>query len=167
MGEMKVELFMDKAPVTVSNFIDLVHAGFYDDIHFHRVIPNFMDQFGCPFAKDPKSSRAGTGGPEQGSSFVNMKTGKKVMRIGVDATIPDEFTAKIPNSPGTLSMANTGQENSGGSQFFINVAENNFLNWFDKSTESNHPVFGKVIEGYDLAVKMSKVPTTKDNPVAT
>merc|ERR1719198_1059039 len=74
MGEMKVELFMDKAPVTVSNFIDLVHAGFYDNLHFHRVIPGFMDQFGCPFSKDPKSSRAGTGGPKPGSAFLNLKT---------------------------------------------------------------------------------------------
>ena len=56
-------------------------------------------------------------------------------------------------------MANTGAPNSGGSQFFINVNNNSFLNWFDRSTPSAHPVFGKVVEGYDLIEKISKVPT--------
>ena len=56
-------------------------------------------------------------------------------------------------------MANTGAPNSGGSQFFINVNNNSFLNWYDRSTPSAHPVFGKVVEGYDLIEKISKVPT--------
>ena len=62
-------------------------------------------------------------------------------------------------------MANTGQKDSGGSQFFINVANNTFLDFFDHSTPSAHPVFGKVTEGYDLVVKISKVPSRNDNPV--
>ena len=78
--------------------------------------------------------------------------------------IQDELTQKISNEPGTLSMANTGQPNTGGSQFFINVTHNNFLDWFDKSTPSQHPVFGKVTEGMDIVVKISKVPTVSDNP---
>merc|ERR1719502_1465904 len=69
MGTMKVELFMDQMPITVSNFIDLANTGFYDGIHFHRVIPGFMDQFGCPHSRQAQSQRAGTGGPEAGSQF--------------------------------------------------------------------------------------------------
>ena len=79
--------------------------------------------------------------------------------------IPDELTQQISNEPGTLSMANTGRPESGGSQFFINVAHNNFLDWFDKSTPSQHPVFGKVTEGMDIVVAISKVKTVKENPV--
>ncbi len=130
-GTFKAELYVDQMPLTAGNFISLAKSGFYDGLHFHRVIPNFMLQFGCPHSKDPKSSRAGTGGPPHG-------------------TIQDEFTAKISNEPGTLSMANTGRPNSGGSQFFVNTVHNSFLDWFDKSTQSQHPVFGKVIEGMDV-----------------
>ena len=79
--------------------------------------------------------------------------------------IKDEFDAKFSNEPGTLSMANTGQPQSGGSQFFINVAHNSFLDWFDRSTPSAHPVFGKVTENLDLVKKISQVPTRDDNPV--
>ena len=61
-GTIKCEIFLDKMPITASNFIDLANTGFYNGLHFHRVIPDFMDQFGCPLSKDPKSSRAGTGG---------------------------------------------------------------------------------------------------------
>ena len=78
--------------------------------------------------------------------------------------IPDELTAKITNAPGTLSMANTGSPESGGSQFFINVADNKFLDFFDPSTPSAHPVFGKICEGYELVQKISNVPTRNDNP---
>jgi len=164
-GTFKAELYLDEMPVTVSNFIDLCKTGFYDGVHFHRVIPGFMNQFGCPFARDPKSPRAGTGGPSDGTSFEVLDgSGQTVTRRG-GGNIPDEFTAKISNQPGTLSMANTGQPNSGGSQFFINVNANTFLDWFDRSTPSKHPVFGKVTEGYDLLVKISQAPTRQDNPI--
>lgn len=132
-GTIKAEIFLAEMPITAQNFIDLATDGFYDGLHFHRVIPGFMLQFGCPHSKDPNSSRAGTGGPPHG-------------------TIQDEFlpTAKFSNEPGTLSMANTGRPNSGGSQFFMNTVHNAFLDWFDDSTESKHPVFGKINEGMDV-----------------
>merc|ERR550514_2267208 len=78
-------------------------------------------------------------------------------------TIQDEHTAKISNEPGTLSMANAGP-NTGGSQFFMNTVHNKFLDWFDRSTESQHPVFGKIDKNFDLVVKITKVPTNDDNP---
>ena len=102
-------------------------------------------QFGCPYAKDPNSPRAGTGGPDAGGSFEGSDG--KIYKRNADGCIPDEIGKdhqRITNAPGTLSMANTGRPQSGGSQFFINVNHNSFLDWFDKSTESAHPVFGKV-----------------------
>lgn len=164
MGSMKAELYLDQMPITVSNFVALAKSGYYDGMHFHRVIPNFMDQFGCPFSKDPKSPRAGTGGPEGLSTFENLATGEVISR-NAGGNIPDELTAKISNKPGTLSMANTGQPDSGGSQFFLNVNDNKFLDWFDPQTPSKHPVFGKITEGMDLAVKISEVPTAQDRPL--
>jgi len=79
-----------------------------------------MCQFGCPHSKDPKSSRAGTGGPEPGSSYTTPD-GTTIVRKG--GNIPDEFVAEISNKPMTISMANTGQPNSGGSQIFINTKQ--------------------------------------------
>eukprot|EP01006_Ploeotia_vitrea_P051153 TRINITY_DN67530_c5_g2_i1.p1 TRINITY_DN67530_c5_g2~~TRINITY_DN67530_c5_g2_i1.p1 ORF type:complete len:186 (+),score=37.59 TRINITY_DN67530_c5_g2_i1:23-580(+) len=162
MGTFEAELYADKMPITVSNFIDLANSGFYNGLHFHRVIPNFMLQFGCPYSKNAKSPQAGTGGPPGGSKFT--AAGKTYTRDR-EGNIPDEFTCKISNEPGTLSMANTGAPNSGGSQFFVNTVHNSFLDWFDKSTESQHPVFGKVNKGFDLVVKISGVKTNDDNPV--
>ena len=69
-------------PRTASNFIDLAKTGFYDGLHFHRVIPNFMNQFGCPNAKDPNSPRAGTGGPASNSTFKNLATGATIRCMG-------------------------------------------------------------------------------------
>ncbi|GKY94904.1 hypothetical protein MPSEU_000455300 [Mayamaea pseudoterrestris] len=163
MGSFKAELYVDKLPITCGSFISLANSGFYDGIHFHRVIPGFMNQFGCPHAKDPNSPKAGTGGPPPNSAFQGCD-GKQYKR-NADGGIPDELTEKISNSAGTLSMANTGQPESGGSQIFINVEDNSFLDWFDKSSESAHPVFGRIIENYDLVVKISNVPTRNDNPV--
>jgi len=161
MGTVKVELYLDRVPITASNFIDLARTGFYNGIHFHRVIPGFMDQFGCPHAKDPNSRRAGTGGPPDGT-FQNLKTGATEQRFN-GGNIKDENISRDSNAPGTLSMANTGQPNSGGSQFFLNVANNSNLDWFSPGP-SKHPVFGKVVEGYDVCVAISKVPTSNDNP---
>merc|ERR1711912_177007 len=92
--------------------------------------------------------------------------GEEITRNG--GNIPDEFTAEISKEPGTLSMANTGQPNSGGSQFFINVVHNDFLDWFTPG-ESKHPVFGKVCSDEDLQllIKITKVPTRADRPVTT
>mmetsp|Transcript_10954 Transcript_10954/g.15364 ORF Transcript_10954/g.15364 Transcript_10954/m.15364 type:complete len:187 (+) Transcript_10954:127-687(+) len=166
MGTFKAELYADKMPITCGNFIDLANSGFYDGIHFHRVIPNFMNQFGCPYAKDANSPRAGTGNPDPGTSFTSCD-GKTQTRTD-DGGIPDEIGSphqKISNTAGTLSMANTGRPKSGGSQFFINVADNNFLDWFNTSTPSAHPVFGKVTEGFELVTQISTVQTRNDNPV--
>lgn len=164
MGTFKVELLLDKMPITASNFIDLARSGFYNGVHFHRVIPRFMCQFGCPYAKDPKSPRSGTGGPPDGEFKVLDGSGKMARRSN-GGNIQDEFIDQTPNAPGTLSMANTGRPNSGGSQFFINVANNSSLNWFDRSTPSSHPVFGRVVEGYDLIERISNVKTRSDNPL--
>ncbi len=129
-GTIKAELYLDQMPITAGNFIHLAKTGFYNGLHFHRVIPNFMLQFGCPHSKDPNSSRAGTGGPPTGN-------------------IQDEHAARLSNEPGTLSMANTGRPNSGGSQFFLNTVHNDYLDWFSPGA-SKHPVFGKVTEGMDV-----------------
>merc|ERR1712137_307883 len=143
MGIIKAEIYLDRVPLTASNFIDLAQTGFYNGIHFHRVIPGFMDQFGCPHAKDPNSRAAGTGGPPDGT-FKNLKTGAMEQRKN-GGNIQDENISRDSNEPGTLSMANTGQPNSGGSQFFLNVVHNDFLDWFSAG-ESKHPVFGKLCD---------------------
>ena len=147
-GTFKAEIFLDSMPITAQNFIDLAKSGFYDGLHFHRVINNFMLQFGCPHSRDPQSPRAGTGGPPHG-------------------TIQDEHpaNAKFSNEPGTLSMANTGRPNSGGSQFFINTVHNSYLDWFSPG-QSKHPVFGKVTEGMDVVKTIEKTRTNRsDRPL--
>jgi len=148
LGTITIELFTDKMPKTAGNFIKLAKSGFYDGLHFHRVINNFMLQFGCPHSKDPNSPRAGTGNAPQG-------------------TIEDEHPAdaKLSNEPGTLSMANTGRPNSGSCQFFINTVHNAYLDWFSPGP-SKHPVFGKVISGMDVVKKIESSPTnSQDRPI--
>ncbi len=141
LGNITVEIFTDKMPVTGENFLKLARSGFYDGLHFHRVINGFMLQFGCPHSKDPKSPRAGTGD-------------------GPDGPIKDEHpaNAKLSNEPGTLSMANTGSPNSGSCQFFINTVHNAYLDWFSPGG-SKHPVFGKVTAGMDVVKQIEKTPT--------
>ena len=140
MGDFKAEIFEDQMPLTAKNFLDLVKDGFYDGLHFHRVIKNFMIQFGCPHSKDPASRAAGTGGPPHGR---------------IEDEHPED--AKITNAPGTLSMANTGQPNTGGSQFFINTVHNDYLDWFSPG-QSKHPVFGKITEGMDVVTQIENTP---------
>ena len=141
LGTFEAEILLAEMPITAGNFIALAKGGFYDGLHFHRVIKNFMIQFGCPHSKDPESPRAGTGGPPHG-------------------TIADEHleTAKFSNEPGTLSMANTGRPNSGGSQFFINTVHNHYLDWFTPGP-SKHPVFGRVSAGMDVVKRIETTPT--------
>ena len=112
-----------------------------------------MDQFGCPNARDPNSSSAGQGGPPDGT-FKNLVSGATESRTR-GGNIKDENISKDSNAAGTLSMANTGQPNSGGSQFFLNVANNANLDWFSGG-QSKHPVFGKIIDNYDLCVEICK-----------
>ncbi|MGB8330322.1 MAG: peptidylprolyl isomerase [Polyangiales bacterium] len=148
LGNVEVELFTDLMPTTAGNFIELAKSGFYDGLHFHRVIEGFMVQFGCPHSRDPNSPRAGTGDSPKGC-------------------IQDEHpaNAKLSNEPGTLAMANTGRPNSGGCQFFINTVHNQYLDWFTPGA-SKHPVFGKVVSGMDVIQKIEKTRTgAGDRPV--
>jgi peptidylprolyl isomerase len=127
MGNITIAL--DPAmPITVSNFTKLVQKGYYNGVIFHRVMDGFMIQGGDP---------TGTG------------------RGGPGYTIPDEFTSTSRNNRGTVAMANAGP-NTGGSQFFINLVDNNYL-------DTKHPVFGKVIGGMDVVDKIAKVQTDANN----
>jgi len=137
MGDITIRLY-DDMPVTAGNFEKLVRSGFYDGTIFHRVIDGFMIQGGDP-------TGTGMGGPGY--------------------TIPDEFVKGHSNLRGTISMANTGRPNSGGSQFFINLVDNTYLDWDDPRTPSAHPVFGEVVEGLDIVDKIGKVRTdSSDRP---
>ncbi len=147
MGNFEAEIFVDKMPITGGNFIRLAEEGFYEGLHFHRVIANFMNQFGCPHSKDPNSPRCGTGSSPHGN-------------------IPDEHPAdvRLSNEVGTLSMANAGPQ-SGSSQFFINTKHNAFLDYFSPG-QSKHPVFGKVTSGMDVVNAINNTPTSgNDRPI--
>jgi cyclophilin family peptidyl-prolyl cis-trans isomerase len=130
-GTFTLELFEDTMPITAGNFIKLAEEKFYDGVKFHRVIEGFMIQSGDPITKTEEYLRYGTGGPGY--------------------TIPDEHVAGkyLTNIRGTIAMANRGPE-SGGSQFFINVADNQNLDFDKTPLSSKHPVFGHVIEGMDV-----------------
>lgn len=156
-GSFTVELMTEEMPITSANFVDLANSGYYNGLTFHRVIKNFMCQFGCPNSKDPNSPLAGTGGPKGGTTFT-LPDGTVIER-NAGGNIPDELVDMTSNEPGTLSMANTGAPNSGGSQFFINTVHNSFLDHFDKSTPSKHPVFAKIVEGMDVIKDIEASPT--------
>ena len=129
-GIFKLELFVDKSPITAGNFRDLVASGFYDNTKFHRVIKDFMIQGGDPNTKDDsKQNLWGTGGS--------------------GTVIEDEFIEGLSNVRGSISMANSGP-NSGSSQFFINVKDNTFLDWDKQPLNSKHPVFGQIVQGMDI-----------------
>ena len=130
MGDITLQLY-DDMPLTAGNFRKLVETGFYDGTVFHRVIGGFMIQGGDP---------TGTG------------------RGGPGYAIKDEFTSHNRNYRGTIAMANAGP-NTGGSQFFINLVDNNYL-------DAAHPVFGDVIEGMDVVDAIGKVKTNSaDRPL--
>lgn len=127
-GDIKIEMFDELAPNTVANFVKLAGEDFYDGVKFHRVIEGFMIQAGDPLSKNEEDrNRWGTGGP--GYQFE------------------DEIHSENRNDVGTISMANAGP-NTNGSQFFINVSDNSFL-------DTKHTVFGKVVEGYDIVEAIS------------
>lgn len=142
MGSFSAEIFVDRMPITGGNFVRLAKEGFYDGLHFHRVINKFMIQFGCPHSRDPESRMAGTGDSPHG-------------------TIADEHTARISNDAGTLSMANAGA-NTGSSQFFINTVNNPYLDHFTPGG-SRHPVFGKVMQGMDIISDIEGAPTARED----
>lgn len=140
-GDIRIELFEDTMPITTGNFVELAEQGFYDSTKFHRIIDNFMVQGGDPNSKSDDRSSYGTGGP--------------------DYTIQDEFVEGnlLTNTRGTIAMANTGQPNSGGSQFFINTVNNTSLDFDKDPFSSRHPVFGRVVEGMSVVDKISNVET--------
>lgn len=139
LGDITLELDTTNTPNTAENFRKLASQGFYDGTKFHRVIEGFMIQGGDPLTKDDSmKDRWGTGGP--GYKFN------------------DEIKPTNNNAAGTISMANAGP-NTNGSQFFINVADNGFLN-------GKHTVFGHVTAGYDIVEKVSHVATDpNDRPL--
>ena len=139
LGTIEIELFEDQMPITTGNFIKLAQEKFYDGIKFHRVIQGFMIQAGDPNTKGGNVLSYGTGGPGY--------------------TIQDEFVAGplLTNTRGTIAMANTGQPNSGGSQFFINTVDNIGLDYDKEPSSSKHPVFGRVIKGMDVIDAIEKV----------
>lgn len=138
-GRIVIELYADKAPKTVKNFLDYVKAGFYNGTIFHRVIPGFM---------------------VQGGGFTPDMTEKQTR-----PPIPNEADNGLQNQRGTLAMARTSDPNSAGAQFFINVANNNSLNFRGKTTEGwGYAVFGNVVEGMDVVDAIVQVPTTTKGP---
>ena len=131
LGSIKVELFEDKAPVTVENFLSYVADGFFDNTIFHRVIPNFMIQ-GGGFTADMKQKKT-------------------------SEPISNEADNGLSNSRGTLAMARTSDVNSATSQFFINLSDNKFLDHGDR--DFGYAVFARVSEGMDVVDKIAAVKT--------
>jgi peptidyl-prolyl cis-trans isomerase B (cyclophilin B) len=139
LGEIEIELFPDKAPGHVKNFLDLARKGFYDGTTFHRVIPGFMIQGGDPNTRDPNASRGqhGTGGPGY--------------------TIKAEFN-DTSHKRGIVSMARAQDPDSAGSQFFIVVKDSPYL-------DRNYTAFGQVVRGLDIADKIvNSARDRNDNP---
>ena len=135
-GDIVIELNPEKAPITVANFIEYVKAGHYENTVFHRVIGNFMVQGGGfePGMKEKKDKRP---------------------------SIKNEADNGLPNEKYTVAMARTMEPHSASAQFFINVADNSFLNHSGKTAQGwGYAVFGKVVEGQDVVDKIKGVKTT-------
>lgn len=129
-GDIHLEFFTDKAPNHVKNFLDLARSGAYNNTTFHRVIPGFMIQGGCPNTKPGATGRPGTGGPG----------------YNVDAEFND-----TPHTRGILSMARSSDPNSAGCQFFVVVGDSNFL-------DNQYTAFGRVTQGMEVADEIVKQP---------
>jgi peptidyl-prolyl cis-trans isomerase B (cyclophilin B) len=135
LGDIRVELDADKAPITTKNFLEYVKEGFYDGLIFHRVIPGFMIQGG---GMDPHMKQKGTKSP-----------------------IKNEAANGLKNKNGTIAMARTNVVDSATAQFFINVKDNDFLDHRGTSADAyGYSVFGKVIGGMDVVQKIEKVKTS-------
>jgi peptidyl-prolyl cis-trans isomerase B (cyclophilin B) len=138
-GDMEIEFFAEKAPAHVKNFLDLARKGFYDGTTFHRIIPGFMIQGGCPNTRDARGAKAthGTGGPGY--------------------TIRAEFN-DTSHARGVVSMARSQDPDSAGSQFFVCVADSRFL-------DRQYSAFGRVVRGMEVADKIVSAPRDgRDNP---
>lgn len=131
-GNFTVELYPDKAPETVKNFLSYVDSGFFNGTIFHRVIPGFVIQ-GGGFTPD-----------------MNRKD--------TEAPIKNEASNGLKNSRGTLSMARTNDPNSATSQFFVNLKDNDFLDY--RPGNPGYAVFAKVVDGMETVDKIAKLPTT-------
>ena len=133
-GEITIDLNNEKAPITTQNFIDYVNSGHFDNTIFHRVINDFMIQ---------------------GGGFKSGMSQKETR-----ATIQNEAANGLKNDAYTVAMARTSDVHSASSQFFINIADNGFLNYTSPTTEGfGYCVFGKVVEGKDVVDKIKKVET--------
>ena len=133
-GNMTVELWGDKAPKTVDNFLKYVDSGFYDGLVFHRIISGFMIQ---------------------GGGF-DLSMAKKETRAPVES----EASPAVPNERGTIAMARTHDPHSATSQFFINHADNGFLDQTDKTDQGyGYCVFGKLVDGYEVLDAIAGVQT--------
>jgi peptidyl-prolyl cis-trans isomerase B (cyclophilin B) len=151
-GKIVLQLDASAAPKTVENFIAYVKSGHYDGTQFHRVIPGFM---------------------VQGGGYTAGYT-QKPTRPPVKNEAEQASKAGLVNAPGTIAMARTSDPHSASSQFFINVADNKFLNYRESTAQGyGYTVFGKVVSGMDVVEKMAKAPTgaggpfPKDVPVET
>jgi cyclophilin family peptidyl-prolyl cis-trans isomerase len=141
VGDIKVVLYEKEAPNTVANFITLAEKGFYKGQSFHRIIPGFMAQGGCPNSKEGAKGVPGTGGPGY--------------------TIKDEISPRLShNGRGVLSMAKTAAPNTGGSQFFLCFGPAPHL-------DGKHTVFGRVIEGMEVLDKLEAAGTENGTPKKT
>jgi cyclophilin family peptidyl-prolyl cis-trans isomerase len=139
MGSFALELYADKAPKTVANFIQYVNSGFYNGTIFHRVIDGFMIQ---------------GGGFEPGMR-------EKRTRAPIENEAGAAFNAGLKNELGTVAMARTPNPHSATAQFFINVKNNAFLDYREPSPQGfGYAVFGRVVEGMDTVLRISKAPTT-------
>lgn len=139
MGAMTLELDQEKAPISTANFVKYVEKGYYNGTIFHRVIGNFMIQ-GGGFTKD-------------------------MQQKNTDAPIKNESTNGLKNDIYTVAMARTGVRDSATSQFFINVKNNDFLNYSGENPQGwGYAVFGKVTEGMDIVDKIKAVATRNMGP---
>lgn len=145
-GKIVIGLYGNAVPNTVGNFVKLAQDGFYNGTRFHRVIDGFMIQGGDPLSKDlSMKDRWGTGDP--GYKF------------------DDEFGEGLSNVKGSISMANAGP-NTNGSQFFINLIDNTFLDYDKEPLTSKHSVFGHVVEGMEVVEAIGNVETDQtDKPL--
>jgi len=142
LGSIVIELYPDKAPKTVENFLQYVRSGFYKDTIFHRVIPGFM---------------------AQGGGF-DRNYAQKPTREPIEI----ESANGLKNDRGTVAMARTRNPNSATAQFFINVVDNNFLNYTAPTLQGyGYAVFGRVVKGLDVVDQMVKIPTGSGGPFPT
>jgi cyclophilin family peptidyl-prolyl cis-trans isomerase len=139
MGSFELELYPDKAPKTVANFLQYARDGAYKGTIFHRVIDGFMIQGGG----------------------LDQKMRQIPTRVPIENEAGRALAAGLKNEAGTIAMARTSNPNSATAQFFINVKDNGFLDYREPSLQGyGYAVFGRVVAGMDTVLKISRVPTT-------